>query len=177
MFRRLLDIFRRSRSIGAENTDYIPDPFKYLPHKGNQELFAAMRPFYSPEQQFGSYNAHPDMEVRLDELAPPKEIIRTGVYGFPVMANAEGLVFAWAKGRWTIMIKLGEEHREGARKDCGRVNTEYGKGWIEFPAYYASIGPEAVPGPEELKARKSEGSKRLQHWIQVAYDEIGNYIK
>jgi hypothetical protein len=75
------------------------------------------------------------------------------------------------------MIKLGEEHRESARKDHGRVNTEYGKSWIEFPAYYAPIGPEAVPGSDELKTRKSQGTQRLRHWIQIAHNETGNYMK
>jgi hypothetical protein len=79
--------------LERRKSTYVPDPFKDLPHPANQELFAAMKLFYSPEQQFGCYNAHPDLEVRLDELAPPLKIIRTDVYGFPVMANAEGTRF------------------------------------------------------------------------------------
>lgn len=42
------------------------------------------------------------------------------------MANPQGLVFSWAKGRWTILVKLEKRHHEAAREAKGRLNTEYG---------------------------------------------------
>ena len=168
MLRRLLSIFRGKPSPSSSLP--IPDPFSELPHPGNQELFTAFKPFYSPELQLGSYNAHPEVAVRLYELAPADKIIRANAYGFPVVANPQGLVFAWAKGRWTILIKLGKDHHEAARIAEGRLNAEYGE-WIEFPAWWSPSRPEPTPEPSVLEMKKSEWSDRLRHWMQVGYND------
>jgi hypothetical protein len=169
VLRQFLGIFRRGRS-SSSSSPLIPDPSSELPHPGNQELFTAFKPFYSPQLQFGSYNAHPDVAERLYELAPAGKIIRATVYGFPVMANPQGLVFSWTKGRWTILIKLGKDHHEAARLAKGRLNTEYGE-WIEFPAWWTPSRPEPTPELSILEIKKSKWREHLQHWMQVSYDD------
>lgn len=169
VLRRLLSFFRGGRPSHPSSLP-IPDPFSELPHPGNQELFTAFKPFYSPELQLGSYNAHPDVAVRLYELAPMGKIIRANAYGFPVLANPQGLVFAWAKGGWTILIKLGKEHREAARSSRGRLNAEYGE-WIEFSAWWSPSRPEPTPERSVLEMRRSEWRDQLRHWMQVSYDD------
>jgi hypothetical protein len=147
VLRRLLSFFRGGRPSHPSSLP-IPDPFSELPHPGNQELFTAFKPFYSPELQLGSYNAHPDVAVRLYELAPTGKIIRANAYGFPVMANPQGLVFAWAKGGWTILIKLGKDS-----------------------AWWSPSRPEPTPERSVLEMRRSEWSDQLRHWMQVSYDD------
>jgi hypothetical protein len=169
VLRRFLSIFRGSRPAHSSSLP-IADPFSELPHPGNRELFTAFKPFYSPQLQFGSYNAHPDLAERLYELAPAGKIIRANAYGFPVMANPQGLVFSWAKGRWTILVKLEKRHHEAAREAKGRLNTEYGD-WIEFPAWWSPSRPEPAPEPAVLEMKRSEWQDRLRHWMQVGYDD------
>lgn len=170
MFQRFLNIFRGGRPQGTASSLPDPDPFSELPHPGNRELFTAFRPFYSPELQVGSYNAHPDVAELLYELAPAEKIIRANAYGFPVMANPHGLVFSWAKGRWTVLIKLGKGHHEAARETRGRLNTEYGENWIEFPAWWSPSRPEPAE-PSQLEIKKPEWRECLRHWMQVSYDD------
>jgi hypothetical protein len=86
------------------------------------------------------------------------------------MANPEGLVFAWGKGGWTVMIKLGKDNHEAARMAKGRLNTEYGE-WIEFPAWWSPSRPEPTPERSILEMKKAEWRDQLRHWMQVGYDD------
>jgi hypothetical protein len=171
VFQWLLNLFRGGRPDGTADSLPPSDPFSELPHTGNRELFTAFKPFYEPKLQFISYNAHPDTAERLFELAPREKVIRAYAYAFPVMANPHGLVFAWAKGRWTILIKLGKDHHEAARKTNGRLNTEYGENWIEFPAWWSPSRPEPMPERSQLEIKRSEWTECLRNWMQVSYDD------
>ena len=102
-------LFRTLTRIFASRPAAAPDPLAELPHPGNRELFASFKPFYEPEIEVGSYNVHPDLGERLYELEPREKVIRANVYGFPVIANPHGLVFAWAKSSARIFMKLGQQ--------------------------------------------------------------------
>jgi hypothetical protein len=167
LFQKLTGIFA-SRPVAAP--DPVPDLLAELPHPGNRGLFASFKPFYEPEIEFGSYNVHPDLGERLYELEPREKVIRANVYGFPVVANPHGLVFAWAKGSARIFMKLGQQYHEAARIDRGRINTEYGKDWMEFPAWWGPLTPSPDLERSELEKKRSEYAERLRHWMQAAYE-------
>jgi hypothetical protein len=171
LFRRVFRIFSRPGSSSPSGDSPPPDPFQELPHAENNELFRAFAPFYSAKLQAGSYNAHPDLAERLYELEPSGEVIRANAYGFPVMANSQGMVFAWAKGQWTVLIKLGDKYHQAARAEKGRINTEYGRNWIEFPAWWGPDKPEPTPEPPTLERKRAQWSASLRHWMQIAYDD------
>jgi hypothetical protein len=81
------------------------------------------------------------------------------------MANAAGLVFSFAHGRWWVLIQLQERHHEAARNDGGRINAEYGKNWIEFPAY------QEPAISSQLQENTPEHKRDLRYWMQVSYED------
>ena len=168
LFQKLTGILA-SRQVAAPAP--VPDLLAELPHPGNRELFASFKLFYEPEIEFGSYNVHPDLGERLYELEPREKVIRANAYGFPVIANPHSLVFAWAKGYDRVFIKLSQTYHETARIDRGRINTEYGKDWMEFPAWWGPLTPSADLERSELEKKRSEHTARLRHWMQAAYED------
>src|ERR1051325_5064751 len=118
----MFHFFRKDKSRELDSLD-LSDPFQELPHPGNQELFTLLKP--AQGHHFGFYSAHPDLADYLFTLAPSRETIKTYVYGYPVMANAKGLVFSFAYGSWRVLIKLQERHHEAARNDGGRISNVY----------------------------------------------------
>ena len=165
LFRKVTRIFASRPAVAP-----VPDRLAELPHPGNRELFASFKPFYEPEIEFGSYNVHPDLGERLYELGPREKVICANAYGFPVIANPHSLVFAWAKGSDRIFIRLNQQYHEAARIDRGRINTEYGKDWMEFPAWWGPLGPSPDLERSELEKKRSEYTGRLRHWMQAAYE-------
>ncbi len=163
MIQRIIDFFRKDKSRELDSLD-LSDPFQELPHPGNQELFTALKP--AQGHHFGSYSAHPDLADHLFSLAPSQKTMKAYVYGYPVMANAEGLVFSLAHGRWSVLIKLQERHHKAAGNDRGRINAEYGKNWIEFPAYGEPSGSSS-----RLQKNMSEHGRGLRYWMQVSYED------
>lgn len=166
LYQKLTRIFA-PRPADAPAPDFLAE----LPHPGNRELFASFKPFYSPERQFGSYNVHPDLGERLYELEPHEKVIRANAYGFPVIANPNGLVFAWAKGYYRVFMKLSGQYHQAAHIDRGRINTEYGKDWMEFPAWWSPLTPSPDLERSELEKKRSEYTERLRHWMQAAYED------
>jgi hypothetical protein len=171
LFHRVLNLFRVAGLSSSPSDVPLPNPFKELPHPENHELFRAFAPFYSAKLQFGSYNVHPDLAERLYELEPSGEVIRANAYGFPVIANSQSMVFAWAKRPWSVLMRLGEQYRDAARAEKGRINTEYGKGWIEFPAWWGPDRPEPMPEPSTLQIKRVQWTASLRHWMQIAYND------
>ena len=167
MIQRFLNFFRSGKSSRELDSLDTSDPFKELPHPGNEALFTRLKPLLG--HHFGSYPAHPELSDRFFALAPPQKTIQSYVYGYPVMANSEGLVFSWAYGGWSIMIKLQARHQAAARKDKGRINSEYGKDWIEFPAWGGQ--PATAQEPAALEKSKSEWTNRLRYWMQLSCED------
>jgi hypothetical protein len=82
----------------------------------------------------GGYEArtHPDLISILYDLVAESGVKKGYAYGTPVMANAKGLVFAYAGGTHYVFFKLREDRLNDARRDGGRFDPSYGNVWIEF---------------------------------------------
>lgn len=146
-----------------------PDPAERFAHPGNQALFTYLRGLSSlatadadPVWRLDGYKVrtHPDLIGFLYSLTDPDQAVRGSAYGVPVMANAQGLVFAWAGGTHDIFIRLRPEHHASACGDNGRFDPTYGQDWIEF--HFGG-----------LKGSPPDWRGSIQHWIGVSYRESG----
>ena len=75
---------------------------------------------------------HPELSSILYELIPDTSVNRSYAYGRPVMANANGLIFAFAGGTRDVFFRLRKEQFDEARKDGGRFDPTYGENWVQF---------------------------------------------
>ena len=71
-------------------------------------------------------HTHPDLCEQLEKLCPA---CYGGRYGVPVLAGAEGVVFALALGTSTLAFRLDGAARAEALEAGGREFREAGDGW------------------------------------------------
>jgi len=126
--------FFRSRTKHTNATPSPPDPAIEFPHPENVELFVRLRedakvasPDKNPMWVMGGYEirAHPDLISVLYPLVTEEGVRKGYAYGRPVMANANGLVFAYAGGTHYVFLKLREDKLNDARDDGGRFDPSY----------------------------------------------------
>ena len=159
-------IFGR-RTKRSEITQAAPDPAIKFPHPGNAELFACFResskvatldkgPMWVREGY--EIHAHPDLETYLFPLITEEGLKKGFAFGLPVIANPNGLVFAWAGGTHYIWLRLREDRRNDARLDGGRFDPSYGKDWVEFKVggrYWSS----------------SNWKDAMERWARISYQD------
>jgi hypothetical protein len=163
VFKRIPEVLKSGAETDASRF-VAPDPANELKHPENQSLFArfkedsrAAAPGKNPPWAIGyGARAHSDLIAILYGLISDSEIRNGSAYGRPVMANRQGLVFAYAQGTHSIFLKLRGDMYAAARQDGGRYDPTYGKDWIEF----------RVGGRVEGSADWRESMER---WARMSY--------
>jgi hypothetical protein len=144
-----------------------PDPANEFAHPENQSLFARFKensrvaaPDKGSMWTMGGYEvrAHPDLVSILYDLIDDNGVRKGWAYGRPVMANRQGLVFAYAGGTHYIFFKLGAERHDAARQDGGRFDPTYGRDWVEF-----RLGGR-IEGQADWKYA-------MQRWCKISYQD------
>jgi len=164
----LLHAWDFCRGVGPDEPAPLPtppDPALKFSHPRNKDLFEYFREHSrvattKTAAVLDGYPlcAHEDLVDFLYSLADSREVVRGWAYGRPVLANAQGLVFAWAGGTHSIFVRLRPEQHEHARHENGWFDPTYGKDWIEF-RYGGRVGGP----PDWLSA--------LRRWVSFAYQE------
>jgi hypothetical protein len=166
IFERILSVFKSGGKFKAP-AFAPPEPANEFTHPENQPLFARLRensrvaaPDKDPLRVIGRYEAraHPDLVSILYDLIDSNEVRKGSAYGRPVMANRQGVVFAYAGGTHYIFLKLREERHEAARRDGGRFDPTYGRDWIEF----------RLGGRVEDQVDWKEATRR---WCRISFQE------
>jgi len=101
---------------------------------------------------------HPDLNEILYKLLPEDAVMKGSAYGRYVLANPNGLIFAFAAGTYSIFLKLREDHHALARQDSGRFDPTHGNEWIEF----------RVGG---LKGGPPDWMASIQRWAKVSLQD------
>jgi hypothetical protein len=151
----------------AARESAVADPARKFPHPKNSELFAYLRRDWLERAHLPSVRAggdypfrtHPDLIQRFRSLAPASGVLQDSAYGHAIMANHDGIVFAWAGGMNQIFLRLPQELRQSAIAEAGRYDRTYGEGWIEFLAFGHRYGTQV------------DSDESLRGWVQVAYGE------
>lgn len=159
-------IFGR-RTKRVEMTPVAPDPAINFPNPENAELFAYFRensnlatadkdPMWVREGY--EIRSHPDLESYLFPLIEEDGLKKGFAFGRPVIANSNGLVFAWAGGTHYIMLRLQENRHNDARLDGGRSDLGPAKEWVEFKVggrYWSS----------------SNWKDAMERWATISYQD------
>jgi hypothetical protein len=112
-----------------------------FPHPANAPLFACMKQDakvvdldHNPVYTRDGYEArtHSDLTSILYNLVQDTSVSKGYAYGRPVMAGANGLIFAFAGGTSGVFFKLRKDQFDQARKDGGWSDPTYGEDWVQF---------------------------------------------
>jgi len=143
-----------------------PDPAIEFSHSENASLFTRLKedskvadPEKNPVWVKGGYEvrSHPDLIDILYGLVIDSGVRKGYAYGRPVMANQNGLIFAYAGGTHYISFKLREDKFDGARQDGGLFDP-CGKDWIEF-----RVGGRV--------GSSSDWQDAMRRWARISYDD------
>lgn len=76
-------------------------------------------------------HTHPDLRQKLQEIAGNDLAeYECAVYGYPVLAGRNGVVFAVAQGTGDLALRLPAGVRLEAVRQGGTMNKEYGDEWV-----------------------------------------------
>lgn len=161
MFEQLRNTFSKTRAASEESTPIDPASCEFG-HKGNQELFEYFGRNSRCESNHEIYErrTHPDVAQALDDLitkvgASDGAMKPETVYGRRIVANAQGLVFAWAGGTSDFFFRLGNHRVEAACRNGARLDPTYPAGWLNF--YVTRLG--------------DNWRSVLERWLQVSYED------
>jgi hypothetical protein len=166
VFKRIPEVLKSGAETNASRF-VAPDPANELKHpktsvalRAVQGRFASCRP--RQKSPLGDWVRSP-RPFRPDRnsvcLVSDSEIRNSSAYGRPVMANRQGLVFAYAQGTHSIFLKLRGDMYAAARQDGGRYDPTYGKDWIEF-----RVGGR-VGGSADWR-------ESMERWARISYRDI-----
>jgi hypothetical protein len=167
----MLDAFglRRKKRNNAPTPAPPPDPASQFTHPGNKGIFAFLKEHSRiagadrrSAWDIDAYvlRAHPDLVEMLYQFAPA-DVRKGAAFGTPILANSQGLVFAWAGGSHDVFLRLPEQRHDAARRDGGRVDNTYPRDWIEF----------RVGGRREAS---QDWRDMLQRWLTISHqDSLG----
>jgi hypothetical protein len=129
----------------------LPDPAIEFSHSENASLFTRLK-------EDAKFTAHSDLIPILFALVTVGGVRKGYAYGRPVMANPNGIVFAYAGGTHYIFFKLRKDKFDRARQDGGRFDPSYGTDWIEF-----SVGGRV--------GSSSDWQDAMRRWARISYDD------
>ncbi len=76
-------------------------------------------------------HTHPDLRKKLQEIAGNGLAeYECAVYGYPVLANRTGIIFAVARGVAVLDFRLPADMRLEVLRGGGKINKEYGDDWV-----------------------------------------------
>jgi hypothetical protein len=107
-----------------------------------------------------SLRARPDLTGELHDIIaetdiPASEVKNGSVYGGPVVANRNGLVFAWTGGTNDVFLRVKQERVDAACGDGARVDPTYPSQWLNF--YVMRLG--------------QDWREILKRWVKIAYED------
>jgi hypothetical protein len=143
----------------------LSDASEEFQHAANGELFAYLKQRALDSHARSSVVAeypfltHPDLVERLRNLVLIPDTVSSTAYGHPVVANSNGIIFAWAGGMNQIFLRLPRKLQQKAIEEGGRFDPTYGENWIEFLGFGNRHGAH------------SKAEETLSRWIRIAYDE------
>ena len=76
-------------------------------------------------------HTHPDLREKLREIATSTLVeCECAAYGYPVLANKAGVIFAIARGTSDLTFRLPPNSISEVIKEGGKIEQEYGDDWV-----------------------------------------------
>jgi len=164
MLRQIRGRWKRN-SVHSADLQPVDAATLQLTHGGNVEIFDFFRRNSSWNANVGMYDrlTRTDLAEGLDDLITKtgiggKSVKAETVYGRRIIANSNGLVFAWAAGTWDFFFRLPNERTDAAYRDGARLDLTYPPGWLNF--YLLRLG--------------DEWPAILEHWFKISYQDSLN---
>jgi len=127
MLRQIRGRWKRN-SVHSADLQPVDAATLQLTHGGNVEIFDFFRRNSSWNANVGMYDrlTRTDLAEGLDDLITKtgiggKSVKAETVYGRRIIANSNGLVFAWAAGTWDFFFRLPNERTDAAYRDGARL--------------------------------------------------------
>jgi hypothetical protein len=140
----------------------LTDGASEIVHPENESIVAYFKANSVHDTQTDTYRLHarPDLTAELHDVIAETDIpgtrIRTGsMYGWPVVANQDGVVFAWTGGTSDVFLRIKGDKADGACKDGARIDPTYPPDWLNF--YIARLG--------------QNWREVLKRWVKIAYED------
>jgi hypothetical protein len=142
-------------SVPSTQGDH-PEPSEFA-HPRNRSLFDyfSQNSRWDVAAQQYETRTHPDLAEILFDLSPDPVVRKGHAYGRPVIANNQGLIFAWAGGTSDFFTRLNGEKIEAACREGARQDPTYPPEWVNF--YTHRLG--------------ADWRKILQRWVTTSYEE------
>ena len=133
-------------------------------HAQNESLVAYFKANSTYDLETDTYRLHarPDLTGELLDLIaetdiPATRIKTSSIYGWPVITNHNGIVFAWTEGTHDVFLRIREDRVDAACKDGARVDPTYPADWLNF--YITRLG--------------QDWREILKRWVKIAYEDAG----
>lgn len=133
-----------------------PAPSAELSNPLNEELFALLKRWWcesAKEDNCDYLWVHPDLIERFRALGAEMDVIQGAAYCRAVTANSSAVIFTWATGMSTILLRLPRKLQQQAITEGGRFDPTFGEDWIGFNPW------------------REETDEALRRWFQIAYGE------
>ena len=131
-------------------------------HPENETIATYFKANSVYDTQTDTYRLHarPDLTGELHDVIAETDIpatrIRTGsIYGWPVVTNQDGVVFAWTGGTHDVFLRLKGDQADAACKDGARTDPTYPPDWLNF--YITRLG--------------QNWREVLKRWVKIAYED------
>ena len=131
-------------------------------HARNATLIAYFKSNSVYDSKTDTYQLHarPDLTDGLHDLIaeagiPHGEIRGDSIYGWPIAATHNGVIFAWAGGTHDFFLRVREDRVDAACKDGARVDPTYPPEWLNF--YMMRLG--------------QNWRVVLKRWLKTAYED------
>src|SRR5260370_12573205 len=127
----------------------------------NRAIIAYFRQNAAWNALTGTYSlrARPDLTGELHDLIAEDTAVANvengSIYGWPVVANVSGILFAWTGGTSDVFLRLREDRVEAACRDGARVDPTYPPDWVNF--YVPRLG--------------NEWRVKLKRWVRISYED------
>jgi hypothetical protein len=156
MWQRFSKVFGLGNVSASSTQENYPEPSEFA-HPGNRSLFHyfSQNSHYVVDTQQYETCTHPDLAEILFDLAPDAVARKGYAYGRPVIANKQGLIFAWAGGNRDFFTRLNADKVEAACQEGARHDPTYPPEWVSF--YMFGLGPD--------------WKQILQRWVITSYEE------
>ena len=156
MWQRLAKLFGLGNVSASATQENHPEPSEFA-HPGNRSLFDyfIQNSHWDVAAQQYKTRTHPDLAEMLFDLAPEAMVRKGYAYGRPVIANKQGLIFAWAGGNRDFFTRLNADKIEAACREGGRHDPTYPPEWVNF--YMSRLG--------------ADWRRILQRWVITSYEE------
>jgi len=159
MWQRLGKLFGIGNVSASSTQGDHSEPSDFA-HPGNRSLFDYFSQNSHWDEAARQYETrtHPDLAEILFDLSPDTAVRKGYAYGRPVIANKQGLIFAWAGGNRDFFTRLNGDKIEAACREGARHDPTYPPEWVNF--YMSRLG--------------SDWRKILQRWVITSYEETLN---